>query len=115
LSFTPLSIEPFSKTLSIERPLADEDDSHDAHATITAWEKITVLNFKTSHIENMKVCHSSFVDAIMNGDSLKPVCEYTDEYESTYDDAYWFYNAGSKIEGLEDYVGKHAYFIKMLF
>jgi hypothetical protein len=63
----------------------------------------------------MKVCGASFVDAIMNGDSLMPECDYSDEYEQSYSDAYWHYNVGQEIPGLEEWVGKHAYYIKQLF
>lgn len=71
---TPLEIVPYMESLMYERPIGDNGE---AHASISAGSSITIMNFETTHVENMKVCGASFVDAIMDGDSLMPACEYS--------------------------------------
>jgi hypothetical protein len=71
------------------------------------------MSIKTTHTENMKTCGASFVDAIQNGNSLKPNCDYSAEFTSTYADTYWHYNVGEQFN--LEWIGENAYYIANLF
>jgi hypothetical protein len=34
------------------------------------------------------------MNAVVSGDSYKPTCDYSDDYENAYDDEYWNFNLG---------------------
>jgi len=65
----------------------------------------------------MKTCGASFWDSINEGDRtlLTPVCGYNAGYSSSYEDAYWHYNAGEHFGIEEKYYGLQTYFSELLF
>lgn len=64
------------------------------HAQASGTRDITVLALHTQHVENMKTCGASFVNAIEDGDSLAPKCEYNAESTSVYEDRFWGIDLG---------------------
>ena len=67
------------------------------HAYVDGASTIDFLDFYVTHTENMKTCGASFVNTLLNGGSLMPVCSYNTEFESSYADESWLYNVGALI------------------
>jgi hypothetical protein len=70
------------------------------------------MKFYTTHIENAKVCGASILNTILLNDSAAPVCFYNADYQVTYADEYWQYDAGAAM-GLGSVYGMQTYFSSM--
>ena len=45
----------------------------------------------------MKTCGASFVNTILHGTPIMPECFYNPEFESSYEDEYWYFVVGELI------------------
>ena len=72
IQFVPLKIVPYYQELEYTRPI----EGNGIHTWVVGGRQFTVLATQVLHVENMKVCGASFVDAIKDGTSLTPMCSY---------------------------------------
>lgn len=113
VTVTPFKIVPYNQAVTYSRLL---DTSETFTADTTGSSEITILDIATSHSENAKVCGASFVNAAMGEDTdLMPECDYSDEFESTYDDDFWSFNTGDYLYADQSWEGYYEYFTATLF
>lgn len=97
---------PYNHTMMYNRPASDNGMTD---VWFAIGHTIAVMDVKTIHWENTKVCSGSFVDATMYHDSLMPNCQYQDSNAVRYDDSVWKYDIGELLNqtwyGTENYWG----------
>ena len=86
----PFSITPYAQDVEYTRPIAGDG----VHVDLIGERNVVLMNFYTTHTENAKVCGASLLDVVLDGDSAMPTCGYSANYETSYADTYWLYNAG---------------------
>lgn len=112
LQFRPFKVSPYTQWVIWARP---EEGGSDFDINIYASTWLELLTLKTEITENEKVCKVSFYDYVKDTeDNLLPDfndptdCDYNEDYESNYYDAYWQYDTGAKLLDNSSWLGERA-------